>query len=357
MKLAPYLGLRDPERDSLEPNAEKDVGLYVDLDELVPRCLARLAGKAPKLVILGDYGTGKTHLLHVLKHEIDKDRFEPVYVKLDAFGKWAESRHLHDNLLTALGPDRLQVAIRGAGTTDDADLRQAVVLLKDDPNDPVARSWLLARKVTVAQAERARFSGPLHAYARGVKYAEIWRFLADGFRRASERELLFFIDESETFQQAVDQTRAADLGVAVREMFDTSNKSHGVVMGLTTPKGDPGRGFDQSTHPFSRSDVASRIMNIMFRLGRLDEEDRRRRFLTELLDRLLVNRQSFLSADALEALVVHGPDWARNAEVLNRVPVHREYVKLLDRIARVAHERGVQLPLTADYFRADFGAS
>lgn len=348
MTLATYLGLRDPDRDSLEPDPVRDIDLYVDLDGQVNDCMARLARRAPKLVLMGDYGTGKTHLLHVIQSKVDRDRFEPVYVKLEAYGRIAESRHLHADLLTALEEGGcLSKALEGMETPGDSDLRQAVQYLRQMPTHAVAKAWLFARGPTPARALKAGFSAPLSMVARGVRYAGIWQALADGYRKATDRELLFLIDESEVFQHQVDQSRAADLGAAVREMVDAANKSYGVVLGLTAPRG---RVDNFSAHPLGRPDVASRVQGAMLDLSGLGEPERRRRFIIELLDRLLIDRGHFLAPDAIEALVRYGPQWAQRLKLLDREPVQREYVKLLDRIARRAWERRLPLPLTADIF-------
>lgn len=342
MNFASYLNLRDPARDTLQPDPERDVGLYVDLDGLVDKSLSRLAARAPKLVLMGDYGTGKTHLLHVLQSRIDRERFEPVYLKLQAFGRYAEAKHLNADLLTALEKDgRLQAALSEVEAAPYDDLQIAVDLLRKDPRHPEARAWLFGRGPSPAKALKAGFSGSQQA--RGVQFANLWRYLADGYRRARDRELLFLIDEVETFQELVDQARAADMGTAVREMFDTANRSYGVVMGLTAPKG---RVHTFSQHPLGRPDVSSRVQDVMLHLDGLNDAGRRRRFLNGLLDQLLSRSGSFLTEAAVESLVVNGQAWASRQVVLQRDPVQREYVKLLDFVARRAFEQQLPLPIS-----------
>ncbi|MDP3207858.1 MAG: hypothetical protein Q8M65_01795 [Rhodoglobus sp.] len=345
MEFSEYLGLKDRRRDSLEPDPERDTDLYVDLDGLVPRSMAQLAARAPKLVLMGDYGTGKTHLIHVLQALTDKNRFESVYLKLEPFGRWAESRHLHDALLSALETNgRFEKSIPADSEAMPKDLRVAFGLLRENPGNPDARAWLLARGPTPAKARKLGFSAPLAQTARGVTYAAIWRFMADAFRVNTGREILFLIDESETFQEQVDQTRAADMGVAIREMFDKGNQSFGVVMGLTAPKGRVG---EFSSHPLGRPDVASRVQDIVIHLGRLDSPERRRKFIFELLGRLLQRPGTFLSAEAVDALVVNGPAWVKSLSLIARDPVQRDYVKLLNSIAKNAFRSRLELPLVA----------
>lgn len=346
-----WFRLKDPQRDSLEPNPESpaDVDLYIDLDGLIPQCLALLAARAPKVVLWGDYGTGKTHLLHVLQARIDRDRFEPVYLKLDAYGRLAESKHLHGNLLTALDVGgRLGVAIQHADLgAADTDLQNALKLLRERPDHPEARAWLLGRGPSPARAQKAGFSGPLHLHARGVTYSNIWRVLADGYRRGTDRELLFLIDETETFQQLVDQSRAADLGVAVREMVDAANKSYGVVFGLRAPNV---RGSDFDAHPLGRQDVSTRLQGRLLELGGLNDPERRRVFISELLNRLAAQPGTIFTEVAIEALVEHGPSWARQVRLLKRAPVQREYVILLDQLAQRAFSEGIVPPIGVDRF-------
>jgi hypothetical protein len=349
MRMSPfarYLGLIDETRDSLEPDPVADPELYVDLDGLVEKCVAHLARRAPKLVLMGDYGTGKTHLLNVLMHEVDADRFETVYLKLEPVGKWAESRHLHQALLSALErKGRLRSALEAVDAARaGVDVQRAFQMLAAEPDNADVRAWLLSTGPTPAKARKLGFSAPLSAIARGVQYAEIWAILADGFRKAVGREILFLIDEAETFQEQVDQSRAADLGVAVREMFDAGNRSYGVIMGLTAPKA---RRDPFSLHPLGRPDVASRVQNVFHQMLALGTPDRRTAFVSGILDKLAGDWRDIIAPDGLEALAANGPRWASAQVLLAREPVQREYVKLLDRIARAAFERALALPLSA----------
>lgn len=343
--------LKDRQRDSLEPNPEfaGDVDLYIDLDGLIPKCLALLAARAPKVALWGDYGTGKTHLLHVLRSRVDRDRFEPVYLKLDAYGRLAESKHLHGNLLSALEVGgRLEAAIQHADLdAADTDLRNALTLLRERPDHPEARAWLLGRGPSPARALKAGFSGPLHLHARGVTYSTIWKILADGYRRGTDRELLFLIDETETFQQLVDQSRAADLGVAVREMVDAANKSYGVIFGLSAPNL---RVSTFSAHPLGRQDVLTRLQGRLLNLGGLNDPERRRVFISELLNRLAEQPGTIFNEAAIAALVEHGPSWAKQVRLLKREPVQREYVILLDQLAQSAFSERVKPPIGVERF-------
>jgi hypothetical protein len=347
MTLSAYLATRDPQRDSLQPDPETEPDLYVDLDDLVTKAMGRMAARAPKLVLVGDYGTGKTHLLHVLKDRLDKDRFTPVYVKLEAHGRFAESRHLHDSMLVQLETHGLlRECILGASDPLDPDLRIALDKLRSNTSDPVARAWLLGRGPTPTQSRNAGFTTRLSDFARGVKYAEIWRALAIGYTKSTGKELLFLLDESETFQEVVDATRAADMGIAVREMFDAGNKAYGVIMGLTAPKA---RGGTLNLHPLGRPDVLSRVQDAIIQLRPIETVDRLVVFLAELLSRLLVDRRRFLPDDALRRLAERGHDLApRIGPALPRKPVQREYVKMLNRLAVDAAREEWALPASVE---------
>jgi hypothetical protein len=344
MTLAEYLGTKDEARDSLQPDPETEPHLYVDLDDIVTRAMGQMARRAPKLVVFGDYGTGKTHLLHVLGARVDPDRFTPVYVKLEAYGKQAESRHLHDAMISQLERRSLLMpAIAGVSEPMDPDLQHAVNRLRTNPNDPDVRAWLLGRGPSPTQSRKAGFTTRLSDTARGVTYATIWRTLATGYRNHTQKEILFLLDESETFQDVVDATRAADLGVAVREMFDTANRAYGVVMGLTAPRG---RGGDLSFHPLGRPDVLSRIQDVLLRLPTIQTPERLKAFYKSLLDMLLRDRRAFLSDGALIRLAGRASELtARTGPALNRNPVQREYVKLLDRLAQQAANERWPLPI------------
>lgn len=338
-------------RDTLQPDAEHEPELYVDLDGVVSRSMVRLAARAPKLVIFGDYGTGKTHLLHVLKATVDPERFAPVYVKLEAYGRVAESRTLHGDICAALEAAGLQrSAVQSPPEGLEPDILRAFAALAAEPDHPDVRAWLHARGITPTQSRKLGFSGRLADRARGVTYATIWRAFGHSIRQTTGRELLLLLDETETFQEIVDPTRAADLGVAVRELVDHANKDCGVVMGLTMPRVRR----DLSVHPiFARSDVMSRVSDILIQLRGLEDEPRRRAFLSQLLDKLLLDPTALLQPPALDLLAQRGPDLARTQLVgVRRDPVQREYVKLLDWMVHDAELRGETLPLDERYVRS-----
>jgi hypothetical protein len=353
---AQYLHLRDKDRDSLEPNPENDPDLYVDLDDIVRECEARLSVKAPKIILMGDYGTGKTHLLHVLMSRVDEDRFASVYIKLEPYGRWAESRHLHDAIVVALESSGLLIqAIRKMLELNvelDKDFQVAARILAKNPDDADARAWLLGRGPTPARARRVGFTGPLAATARGVTYAKMWRQLADALFLATRKQLLLFVDETETFQEQIDQARAADLGVAVREMFDAANKSFGVVMGLTAPKA---RGGEFSSHPLGRPDVATRVSDAIVRIGALHTPQRRMQFVSTLQELLIKPPHQLLSANAVELIGTSGHQIARMLSLVPRDPVQREYVKLLNTIALRCVQQRSKLPLSGKQVRELLG--
>jgi hypothetical protein len=342
MTFSQYLGLRDLGRDTLEPDAERDVDLYQDLDGTVGDVERRLAVKAPKLVVFGQYGTGKTHLLHVAKARMDAARFTPVYVKLEARGKVGESRLLHTDILARLEAAGVLKHAYGTEPAEaDQNLQNALRLLGENPSHPEARAWLLAHGPTPSQARRVGFTTRLSDYAGGVQYEKIWRMVGDAYRRATERELILLIDESETFQDTVDPNRVADLGAALREMFDSGNKSYGVLMGLTAPRARSG------SHPLFRPDVATRIQNAQLRLEGLSDVERREAFLGGLLAAVLLPGRAFLTPPALRWLAEKGPDIARQFMIgVEREPVQREYVKLLDRLARDAFASRRSVPIS-----------
>ena len=339
---AETLGLRDATRERLEPTPEADVDLYVDVDGLLPTATRHFVARAPKLVVIGDYGAGKTHLLHVLMNLAPANRLHTVYLKLEPYGRVAESRHLHRQIILTLDAAGLMPAcVRGARRANDldTDVRHAFDVLHFRPTDPTARAWLQTEGLTANQARKAGFSGRLFDLTRAVGYSQIWRALARGLREETGRELVIFVDESETFQEIVDPIRAVDLGVAVREMVDRGNEDFGVVIGLAAPKDTIAR-----NHPLLRPDVYSRVQDAMLYLGGMGTPERRRAFLEQLLPRLFNDPGRFLTPDALDELVARPID-PRQQRMMHRDPVQRDLVKRLDAIARRAVHDHLPLPL------------
>lgn len=342
-EFARHLGLRDQARDSLQPDPDVDVDLYVDQHHTIDRAMARFSEVVPKLVVRGDYGTGKTHLLRVLQSRMSPDRFRPVYVKLEAHGPSGDTARLHDDLVCALeGEALLGDCVSSPPSGLEADVQHAFERLTSDPKDPVVRSWLLARGPTPTQARKAGFTARLFDFARGVRYVKIWRAFASSFKKNTGMTLVFLIDESETFQDVVHPGRAADLGVAFREIFDTANRDFGAVAGLTMPKAKRG------IHPLlRRPDVASRVQDVSLDLRPPSSVEDRFGFMKTLLERL--SPRPIFSDDGLRFLAEEAEDLLirRFAVGVTRDPVQRDLVKMLDHFGRTAVVNREPVPIDA----------
>jgi len=352
---ATYFGLRDPNRTSFELVPQRDAELFVDLDNLESELQQRLRQVAPKLVIQGDIGTGKTHILrHVERRLSPEHSLQPLYVELGGFGRRSNFRDLYVVVMSRLEALIKPVLVTLAGRRLDT-LLERVELLPDvktvfrhlaHPSDErysFFRAWILGTGPTPTQARNLGFAGRLFEYADPSALVAIWKFCSEAIVAAQKSRLLLLIDEGEVFSRVVDPDAQAHIGAGLRNLFDAGNQTLGIIVGLNTPD------VRQGVHPFLRSDVASRVSPHKIGLRPLESPERIRSFYEKLWQHLsgtpllpLLNK-SAAHLLGQRALQMHA---AITAEPRSATVTQRKIVQILDYIGQRAFETATPHPIS-----------
>ncbi|UQA63385.1 hypothetical protein [Polyangium aurulentum] len=375
---AQYFKLRDAERDDfrLSTNSPNDLRLYVDLDGSIDKVKDALEAQTPLLVVEGDFGTGKSHLLRYVQYILlggEDKRFEPIYVVLSGFKRRSDFLSVHQQIAPHIikkataamqhpGPQREKRAEALEGISEN--MRRALKDLglpgvgTDNPGATIAGQWLMGTsKLTSAKMSSARFTCTLFEEGGPSQVVELYKAISELHRSVFGRKLLLLLDEGESFSNVVDIDAQASIGGGMRTFFDTENKSLGFFLGLNTP-----RARIHGVHPMLRSDVQSRVGNRQIGLFPLASPQRRAEFmdrlwpeLTEDAGRLpfLLDRAAFdLVALRLEELRQR---LARPDDFLAASPSPRDLLHVLSDIGKNAVKHGVEPPIRADMIRRWYG--
>lgn len=362
---AEYFGLKDRKRAGFELDPERDYSVFVDLDGIEDEIVERITEQGPpKLVVQGDFGTGKTHVLRFISSRLGGARkWTTIYKMLGGFQRKSNFRDLYTTMMAQIEPEILPriVALSTSGKLEkvigDAllqDVRRALQLLTD-PKDAIranARAWLLGTGPTPTQARNLGLSGKLFEAADPVALMEIWKLCGRIVRATSNTTLVLVIDEGESFSRIVDPEAQAHIGSGLRGLFDVSNHDVGCLMGLNTPD------VRQGIHPLLRSDVASRVNHRKILLKPLDGQDRVIRFYSDLW-RLISQNPALLSARAAQffgsrILEMHA---AIAQEPRTNSTTQRKVVQVLDYIGHRAYAAQSPLPLPESALKGWFNLS
>jgi hypothetical protein len=371
---ARYFQLQDPARDDfrLSTNLPEHLRLYVHLDDSLEKLQAALKVQTPLLVVEGDIGTGKSHLLrYVERVELNgEDRlFEPIYVLLSGFGRRSDFLAVHQQIASKLidkaaaamqapGPDR---AARVDTLQDISEnMRKALRYLgivglgTEHEDTSIAKQWLMASsKLTGASLKKANLSCTLFQEGGPNHVVDLYKGISDLYRKTFKRKLLLLLDEGESFSNVVDIDAQADIGSGMRTLFDGENQSIGCFLGLNTPRA---RGF--GVHPMLRSDVQSRVGNRQIRLSSLTSARHVGDFMELLWPKLAKDpgRLPFLLDRAAFDLVTLRLDdfrksLARDEDQLSATPSPRDLLHVLSDIGQNAVRKDVEPPIRVDLIR------
>jgi hypothetical protein len=289
-EFAEYFKLKDQGRSDFRLNPDRDADLYVDLDQILGKIRPNLAAPAPKGVIEGGFGTGKSHVLHYIQRRLAPEhRFEPLYVSLSGFNRKSDFYSVHSQIMAVLLPvieKLMQRADYRREIIDEipyvsGDMKTALIGLSraSIPSFPQsdavsARQWLMnSRLLQAKSASKAGYSGRVSEVIKPSGLVKLYRALSWLHHHVTQKRLHLLIDEGESFSRIVDEDAQVDIGAGLRDLFDSENNDIGVFLGLTTPRNRRG------THPMLRADVVTRVGSRHWHLQPLNTPDRIRRFL------------------------------------------------------------------------------
>lgn len=363
-KFAEHLRLRDPRRESLKLSPEHDAGIFVDIDDVLPKVERQLAA-IPKLVVFGDAGTGKSHLLRHIEKQMGKQRgYRGLFVTLSGFERKSRFARVHALVMEQLEKPLLEVfALPGSQASIEqasvsVDIKLALRKLRDpkvSSNDRARiRGWLKGSGVTGPQASKLGFSGRLLDQAGPAQLVDLWKTIAAIYKEndPEHETLLLLFDEGESIQQLLGPEGQHELGNGFRHLLDNDNKSIGCVFGLNLP-------VARGAHPFLRADVKRRYDDTAIQLRPIASGDRARQFVEKLWPMLANEGPPMLAPPAMEYVGDHLAELREQLDTattdgLNRAATQADLLVVLDFLAHAAVETGTALPLAREVVRAWF---
>jgi energy-coupling factor transporter ATP-binding protein EcfA2 len=356
-KFAEHLRLRDPRRESLKLSPEHDAEIFVDIDQVLPD-VARALEATPKLVIFGDYGTGKSQLLrHIQKVVAKKRDYRGLYVTLSGFERKSRFARVHALVMEQLEKPLLELfELPGNdGWIERAevsvDVKHALRQLRNPkvlPNDKARiRGWLKGPGVTGPQASKLGFSGRLLDQAGPAQLVDLWKTIGRLYRENApdQAKLLLLFDEGESIQQILGPEGQHEIGNGFRHLLDQDNDSVGCVFGLNLP-------VARGAHPFFRADVKRRYDDMAINLKPIASGERAKPFVDALWPMLTApDAPPLLAAPAMKYVGDHLIEIRERldtavAEEINRAATQADLLVVLDYLAHSAVDSHVALPLS-----------
>jgi hypothetical protein len=354
-QFAEFFRLRDPHREGIKLSPEHDAEVFVDIDGLLPKVVERLR-TAPKLVVFGDYGTGKTQLLRHIEQKLAASvPLHPVYIVLSGFERRSRFQRVHTIVMQAL-EDTLTDLVTGKPDVEAwirerrdvaEDVRNALLHLARPtlpPGDRTkVRAWLKGTGPTALQAQKLGLSARLFDLCGPADLVKVWRCIGQMHQEHSpdRSKLLLLFDEGESIQQIVSPEGQHDVGSGLRALLDEDTRELGCVFGLNLPSA-------RATHPFLRTDIERRIGDGVLHLRPLGGPQRVRDFTTALWGEIS-DGLPLLANDALpyvgERLMVLLEKLGLTFGPPNRMATQSDLLMLLDRVAQTAFQRKIKPPI------------
>ena len=194
--------------------------------------------------MLGNYGSGKTHLLYYLKHYFESDNapipVKPLVVQLEA-ASTTKFQALHRRFLDAISPKALsdaysqfrshypdfeerEAALAEMFQSDDA--RRALHFLEPGPAQAVAWKWLMGERLSGPEQNSI---GVIGGMGETGDLIELLVSIGELFRRIGQN-LLFLIDESESLHNVSNNDAQRSWHDALRRLAGEDNRSIGWIM-------------------------------------------------------------------------------------------------------------------------------
>lgn len=372
---ASHFALKDADRTDFRLNPQRDADAYVEGEGQERTKLLRVLEERHAVqVVDGDFGSGKTHLLHSIVQRAKETR-AVVFVTLGGLQRRSDFYAVHPLLLSELFAQLLP-GVRSIGSAEiDAalakrrlthpDLSSALKRLlvptmgAESESAMQARSWLLgSRALSAAKLLPAGFGSLMREALSPDGLVRLYEVLADLYATANKRGVLLILDEGESFTNVVDPDAQESIGAALRRLVDPENDVLDFFWGLNLPKAM------RATHPMLRSDVHSRIGTRHTSLGPLGSLEQTRHFVDRLWPHLTTRnslRPFLLDSDALTFLHAQLDNLRRafpgpGDPPLAASPSRRDLLHILTMIGQTAVNKGMkpETLITPAHIRAWF---
>ena len=291
-----------------------DASLFFGADrnaEIIQKIkLGYMAGYVPRYYLLGNYGTGKTHLIYNIKHHFERIEPDigvvPLVVSMEAESK-TRYQTLHRRLLDAVSIEAIERAyveyslkLREDGEDREERFRELFrnasvdnvmrMLATGPANKLVAWRWLTGEKLSSSEQDQIGVTGSLTETGDLV---DLLVTVGDLFIKVGKR-LLFLVDESEALHNVSNADAQSSWHDAFRRLADSNdNQSVGWILTFFTTMQDEAPSF------VFEGDITTRIGNEgIIKLETLGTVEVRS-FLTELLGEFVDGQEGVARATSL----------------------------------------------------------
>jgi Cdc6-like AAA superfamily ATPase len=275
-------------------------------EELMNRVTKDIALHIPiKLVLVGDYGTGKTHLLRHLQYRVNQDNLglHVIYLTIGDLSRKSRFSVLYRSIMKAIGMNELIRLLEGledksanlgelednleritreeSGSKSVSGMLRQTHLQKNNPSILMdIWRWFLGEPINVAKLNS--FGVP-DGLTELVDYLKVLMAIGTLYEEIDQHQLLVLVDEAESLRLVSDVEAIANWANAIRELFDDSNSCLGIAFGMGAASIDA----DDIPEMFNERAVRSRLVGRTVDLRPLAEEDLTS-FLRDLISELTI---------------------------------------------------------------------
>lgn len=297
--MAEWFGLSKGHSDfSLDNDSDREfLFARAELNDRIMAILRRTfrTGHAPKFVLYGDWGVGKTHTMrhveYVLTSESDFSA-NVVFIELPDIGKKSTFQIAHAALLDALGLDTAKTwmtqfqARHGADATREiqeltqsGDIAKAfATLIGFGEASRIAWDWLRGANLSSAEARSVALPSAL---SQSHALVQVLRFLGRLSKEVDGRPLVFLVDEATKLDNVTDADAIHHWVNAMKVISSDDVREFGFIASASY--------MDQDDMPLALSDqqVVTRFGESSYILLPTFGEDQARQFVDALLDEIV----------------------------------------------------------------------
>ena len=280
LTLKQYFFLRQRESFSIDPWSDNKV--YFGDSVLVERINRRLETDfvqprgVPKFFVYGAYGSGKTHTLAYIAHELQQNTMhptEPIYLDIAPLGRRDRFQRIYSRLLDAIGLDRVRDAAETVADQIEGDKVQGMldcdVLPFGDNTLKVSQAnvfrnvlfggrqmhlsweWMKGRKNT---ADQATMLGVQKDLTEPSDLVNCLLNIGSLHHRGTGRKIVFLIDETEAIRSVTDPDALDEILHMVRLLLENTNNFVGLIFAVQAEGG-----MEAIGDAFLREDIRRRV--------------------------------------------------------------------------------------------------
>ncbi|NVM23401.1 MAG: hypothetical protein HWN68_16650 [Desulfobacterales bacterium] len=303
MEFREWFCLKERESFIIDPKInETDAKFYFGQDNVKQKITRQLrhsyVGGVPKMLLVGQYGSGKTQMLFYVRHLLLNQppptlKLKPRIVMLDIEMK-SKSNHkdLHLQLMESISKGVVSdwvgsIAKKGLNLEeelrkifDDENVVQALVKLIVGGIDYVAWRWLTGQDLSIKELEQLRVTRNLGQIGAGAMVDELV-----GIGRLAElfgEKIVFLMDEAERFLNVGDSDALNALEDYFRDLSEKRNASVGFFVAGTAG------GLDETARFLQSGAVITRIgMQNVILIPPIPTLDDVKSFVTQMLSEII----------------------------------------------------------------------